>query len=120
MEEKLYLLAAELSQLLARCMTATTQTVCPHGAMATLLPGCWHAPPGPWHPTKRLMVALCSLKGHIALHHGSHNCHVLEGKVVAETMTLLEGKAVGNVSRNICHVGCSTVPFAGLTLNNLL
>lgn len=84
------------------------------------LPGCWRAPPGPLHPTKRLTVALCSLKGHIALRRGSHNCHVLEGKAVAEAVTLLAGKAVGNVSRNICHVGCSAGPFAGLTLNNLL
>lgn len=39
------------------------------------------------------MVALCSLKGCIALHRGLHSCHVSEGKVVAEAVTLLSGKA---------------------------
>lgn len=41
------------------------------------------------------MVVLCLLKGRIALCHGLHSCHVSEGKVVAEAMTLLTGKAEG-------------------------
>lgn len=92
MEEKLYLLAAELCQLLARCMTAITQAV----ASKELWPSsCLRALLGPWHPTKCLMVALCSPKGHIALCRGLHNCHVSEGKAMAEAMTLPAGKAEG-------------------------
>lgn len=66
--------------------------------MALWPPSCWGAGAlhqVPWHPTKCLMVALWSLKGRIALRRGLHSCHVSEGKVVAEAMTLLAGKAEG-------------------------
>lgn len=79
-EEKLYLLAVELCQLLTQplgwwhslAVLCLLLSVCPP---TVVLP----TAPGPWHCTERPTVAVCSLNMHIALCCGLHNCYVSEG-----------------------------------------
>lgn len=53
------------------------------------------------------MAAFHSVKRHIAICHGLHDCHAQEGEVQAEVMTLLEGKSEAwrNVRINTYYMG---------------